>query len=240
MLSVHPPHEQKSPLWAVKSLPASCRLSVLVSQSFFNYTFFALSSSCQHPCYIPVFSILLYRSHLLSPLWFKKKKWQNGLLPPSCVCVSSLKQHGSVQTLLAWQAWAVRGTQSTSTYLLFFFLIYIKVTEPSPVISRSGGVQHRTKWEICKCVRSCFAKWFICAVGFSHGTQDLGVLRSISDRTIYVTISECIRKSSPWKIQNIFPSQPPSKRCAVLHSALLYGSFWFWLSCIICIAKQLT
>lgn len=137
-----PPHEQKSPLWAVKSLPASCRLSVFVSQSFFKYTFFALSSSCQRPCYIPVFRILLHRSHLFIFCWqpplIQEKKWQN-FLPPSCVCVSSLKQHGCVQTSLIVIGVSCRGHVWSLVLEVYNIALNEKFVNPLIFVSQSDS-----------------------------------------------------------------------------------------------------
>lgn len=67
-----------------------------------------------------------------------------------------------------------------NTILLHMLAFFLKVTDPPPVIDYSGGVQHSSKWEICKSAYFCFAKGFICVEGFSHRAQDLWGLQSSS------------------------------------------------------------
>lgn len=108
-----------------------------------------------------------------SPLWFKKKSDKMSSFPIMRLCHQS-KPAWRCLNIVVCDRWAVSVTQSSSTCSLFF----LKVTDPPPVIAYSGGVQHSSKWEICKSAYFCFAKGFICVEGFSHRAQDLWGLQS--------------------------------------------------------------
>lgn len=108
-----------------------------------------------------------------SPLWFKKKSDKMSSFPIMRLCHQS-KPAWRCLNIVVCDRWAVSVTQSSSTCLLFFLM----VTDPPPVIAYSGGVQHSSKWEICKSAYFCFAKGFICVEGFSHRAQDLWGLQS--------------------------------------------------------------
>lgn len=84
---------------------------------------------------------------------------------PECRC----------SNIVVCDRWAVGGN-----IILLHMLAFLKLTDPPPVIARSGGVQHISKWEICKSAHFCFAKWFICVAGFSHRAQDPWGLQSSS------------------------------------------------------------
>lgn len=197
----------------MKSLPAFCRLSILVSQGFLSTLSFLSAQAVNiHVIFqsLMFFCILhTFLSAAGSPLWFKKKSDKMASFPIMRLCQQS-KPAWRCLNIVVCDRWAVSVTQSSSTCSLFF----LKVTDPPPVIAYSGGVQHSSKWEICKSAYFCFAKGFICVEGFSHRAQDLWGLQSSSRLSLSWRKKKQIRGSSTWTIQNIFSFLTSTEMCS--------------------------
>lgn len=115
----------------MKSLPAFCRLSVLVSQGFLSTLSFLSAQAVNiHVIFqsLMFFCILhTFLSAAGSPLWFKKKRDKMASFPIMRLCQQS-KPAWRCLNIVVCDRWAVSVTQSSSTCSLF-----LKVTDTPPL-----------------------------------------------------------------------------------------------------------